>query len=319
MARLRLAVLFATRNGAAVLPLTLAGFARLAPPDADWRLVAVDNGSTDATADLLQRHAVGLPLQRLTESRPGKNRALNHALEAVADVDAVILTDDDAVPDADFLQAWQAVLTARPDHALFGGRVTPWFPRPVPRWLANHQRHFPELYALNDRFEGDIGAHAIFGPNMAVRRSGFDRVRFDEDIGPDGGAGYAMGSETEFCVRAARTIGARAWFARRPAVRHIVRPAQMTAAFVAARAYRHGRGVARQQRAFAGQPTPARAIAGAAMRSLGHGLAGLWPGPDRSENRWQSHWWRGFRDETWARHAPRPPSDTAAGTVECGS
>ena len=47
-----LTVLIATRNGAATLPRVLASYTQLEPPTGGWKLVVVDNGSTDGTAAL---------------------------------------------------------------------------------------------------------------------------------------------------------------------------------------------------------------------------------------------------------------------------
>ena len=76
-----LTVLIATRDGAPTLPRVLDAYCRLLAPEGGWRLLIVDNGSVDGTAALLDGYTRRLPLRRLHEPRPGKNVALNHALE----------------------------------------------------------------------------------------------------------------------------------------------------------------------------------------------------------------------------------------------
>ena len=75
----------------------------------------------------------------------------------------------------------------------------------------------------------------------------FARAEFLDNIGPNGAdPDYAMGSETEFCLRAQKQ-GYKLWFAPKPTVQHVVRPHQITPEYCAKRAYRLGRGAALQQ------------------------------------------------------------------------
>ena len=70
----------ATYDGAATLPRVLDAYCRLLPPAQPWRLLVIDNGSTDATAQILAQYAPRLPLHTLHQPQRGKNRALNRAL-----------------------------------------------------------------------------------------------------------------------------------------------------------------------------------------------------------------------------------------------
>ena len=101
-------VLFSTFNGADTLPAMLESLTRLTPPPGGWKLVAVDNGSTDGSGDLLRSFPGRLPLTVLSEPAKGKNRALNRGLE-IAKGDLVVLTDDDIIAGADWLSAWASV------------------------------------------------------------------------------------------------------------------------------------------------------------------------------------------------------------------
>src|SRR4051812_9217289 len=74
-------VLFSTFNGADTLPVMMESLTRLNPPPGGWKLVAVDNGSTDGSGDLLLSFSGRLPLTVLSEPAKGKNRALNRGLE----------------------------------------------------------------------------------------------------------------------------------------------------------------------------------------------------------------------------------------------
>jgi glycosyltransferase involved in cell wall biosynthesis len=285
-------VLFSTFNGARTLPAMLEGYARAKAPDCSWRILVADNGSTDATPEILAGFADRLPLSVFRHALPGKNGALNAALDRAA-AELYVLTDDDALPEADFMTVWAR---HRHDnaHDLFGGRVRLCFPEATPDSLREGIHHHPELYALNSRDAGPIGAEDIFGPNMAVTRRVFDAgFRFDTDIGPNSGiANYAMGSETEFCHRVEREGGYRALFVADAVVFHLIRPEQVTPAFFAGRAFRHGRGFAQRAR-----------LRGETLDWLDRSLRRrieIWArsqlGGPFSDSRWQYHWTRGAID-----------------------
>src|SRR5687768_1886205 len=191
-------VFFATRNRAQALPRVLAAFAELASPPGGWKLVAVDNGSSDSTAEVLRGFAGRLPLTALSCPAPGKNRALNLALPELRG-DLAVFTDDDVLPDADWLLRLHAAAAAHPEADLFGGTVLPDWPSPPPEWLSEQAVEFSVLYAQQRRPSGPCGFADIFGPNMAIRATVFaSGVRFAEHVGPDGtNPLYAMGSETE--------------------------------------------------------------------------------------------------------------------------
>lgn len=299
-------VLMATRNGAAVLPRVLARYAEIAGHDSGWKMIAVDNGSTDATPAILCEWRDRLPLTVLDEPLAGKNRALNRALSEL-EGEFVILTDDDALPRPGYLDAWRHAISSQRGYDLFGGTVLPLFEARLPDWHMRSGLHFDALFAVNARPDGAVDPSFIFGPNMAVRMKVFSReLRFRDDIGPNALIqDYAMGSESAFCDDACR-LGFKFWFAATPAVEHIVRPGQVTRPYFRARAYRLGRGLARRQW-LSGELVPKvrRSLpvfaAGLARRRLEQ--ARLWTltfaGSDekRFEREWEYDLFRGFHDE----------------------
>jgi glucosyl-dolichyl phosphate glucuronosyltransferase len=300
MQKIDLTVLLATRNGERVLPRTLEGYCRLERVTTAWKLVIVDNGSDDSTPAVLESFKERLPLETLTQPKPGKNRALNYGLGTL-EGQLAIITDDDAIPDPSFINAWGRYLVAKQDHGLFGGSVGAFFEVPPPKWLLESKASFEMLFATRDLPEGPIDAGLIFGPNMAVRRSIFDAgFRFNENIGPNGSdPNYPMGSETEFCRRVERS-GVQAWFARGPRVEHIVRESQLNGSYWAKRFYRHGRGTA-QQMWESGQSPPSylwRPFAEEQVWLLYHRLRMLSPFPAlRFNSIFAYQWKRGFLDE----------------------
>ncbi len=263
-------VIFATRNRAAALAPVLESFTALLAPPGGWRLLIVDNGSTDDTAARLAAYLDRLPLTILSEPVPGKNRALNTALPHFRG-GLIVLTDDDVLPRADWLVRLQQAADDQPDRSLFGGTVLPHWSRPRPSWLTESAVPFSVLYAQQKRPAGPCACEAIFGPNMAVRRAVFDAgMRFAEGVGPDESRRlYAMGGETEF-LRRAEAAGHTGWFVPDAVVAHIVRPEQLEEEWVLQRGYRYGIGEGRHYVARSGSRLgglPARLL----LRSLLYG------------------------------------------------
>ncbi|MGK2941530.1 MAG: glycosyltransferase [Immundisolibacter sp.] len=236
-----LTVLFATRNGAPRLPRVLQAFAALEPPTGGWKLVVVENASTDDTGEVLQKFTGHLPLTVLSQPKPGKNSALNLGLNAVAG-DLVVLTDDDVLPAADWLLRLRAAADDNPAYDLFGGRIVPKFEVEPPDWLLRWAP-LEMAYAATpaDLPAGLVDPAMVWGGNMMVRWRVFEAGhRFDENIGPTSSV-YAMGSETEFTLRVAQA-GYSSWFCPQAVVEHLVRGEQMTEQWLFGRAVRYGRG-----------------------------------------------------------------------------
>jgi L-malate glycosyltransferase len=293
-----LTVLLATRNRAPLLEDVLNAFCRLEKPPGGWKLVVVDNGSTDRTGDVLGSFAHRLPLHRAFEPAAGKNLALNTGL-MMLEGDLTVLTDDDVFPDANWLVELRRAADAQPTYSMFGGAILPrWEIRP-PRWV--QWTETGPVYTLTDPSwkEGPLAASLIFGPNMALRTSIFrSGIRFDPSIGPRG-ASYPMGSETELLQRLARQ-GHAAWHVPGAVVEHFIRAEQLTRAWVLQRAIRYGRGkyrLSRQARAGgAGGSVPTRILLSRRLLKEGLVIAAasiLFRQEALFRGLWRFNYWRG--------------------------
>jgi glycosyltransferase involved in cell wall biosynthesis len=235
-----LTVLIATYNGARTLSEVLSTYCALEHPDGGWKLVIVDNGSTDRTKDIIAAFRHRLPLTYLFEPKQGKNAALNSSLSSVLG-DLVVLTDDDVLPRSNWLKQLRLAANSQPRYAIFGGPILPKWELPAEEWLLTWVPRGPTFSLLRPLEEGPTDPRLVFGPNMAVRGEIFHSgYRFDEGIGPKG-SNYAMGSEGEFLRRLAKA-GYKAWHCRDAIVEHIIRSFQMSQEWVLARAIRYGRG-----------------------------------------------------------------------------
>jgi L-malate glycosyltransferase len=239
-----LTVIFATRNGMRTLPAVLDAYLRLQAPEGGWKLIVVDNASTDRSRETVCSLKDRLPLTCLSEQTPGKNAALNTAVTHI-EGDLVVLTDDDVLPRPDWLVCLRSAALAQPAYSIFGGAVVPHWEITPPDWILKWVPLGPVFTLTPPSLEeGPLDHALVFGPNMAVRTKVFeDGFRFDSTIGPQG-ANYAMGSETEFVRRLARH-GYAAWHVPGARVEHFIRDFQMRKSWILRRAIRFGRGMYR--------------------------------------------------------------------------
>ncbi|HKG03035.1 MAG TPA: glycosyltransferase, partial [Conexibacter sp.] len=185
----RISVVVCSYNGAAMLGETLDGLAGLDYPD--YEVVVVDDGSTDATAEI----AAARPRVRLisTENR-GLSAARNTGLQA-ATGELVAYIDDDAYPDPQWLD-YVALALRDGTHAGVGG---PNLPVPSDGLVAESVANAPggPVHVLLS----DTVAEHIPGCNMAFRR---DRL---EAIGGFGEQFRVAGDDVDVCWR----LQARGW------------------------------------------------------------------------------------------------------------
>lgn len=294
-------IVFASHNGARTLPRMLEALSHVEIPSEGWKIIAVDNASTDATAQILESFGARLPIVVAHHGNKGKNSALNSAL-ALIDGELIVFTDDDIVPARDWLTCLKSAADANPDYDVFGGAIEPDWPQPPPKWITE-QVHLGVTYALTDPAlpAGEISPKLVWGPNMMIRRRVFsDGHRFSESIGPRAGTSYIMGSETEFTTRLA-SLGYRSWFAADAQVRHMIRPEQMDRAWILGRALRYGRttamnefrnGTVKLEGAPFGAPRWLyRAVAGNALQAV---LRGAWyRSPASFRHAWRAYYYLG--------------------------
>ncbi len=223
------------------LPRMAEALCRIDFPQDRWKIVAVDNNSTDGTGEFLRSLREALPIEVHLETRQGKSFAMNRGLDHI-EGDLAVLTDDDVIPERDWLmRLWEISLEKR-DYDVFAGTIRPDWPRPPDRWILDWVP-FGSTFAINQTTQsGPVDASHAWGPNTAIRskviRGG---CRFDEAIGPDGTEVFAMGEDVAFARRAA--AGKPAYFCAEAQVSHIIREEQLSEDWIVERARRFGSGV----------------------------------------------------------------------------
>ena len=177
-----------------------------------WQCVIVDNGSSDGTLERLLELAMVLApsLDVVSEPRAGVSRGRNAGIRA-ARGEFIAMTDDDCLPEPDYLDA---VLSAFTDPAIgyYGGRVLLHDPADYPITIktSTQREEFPPGTMLRPG--------ALHGANFGFRRVVLERIGgFDPNLGP--GTPTRGGEDLELATRASFG-GWRGAYDPRPTVRH---------------------------------------------------------------------------------------------------
>jgi glycosyltransferase involved in cell wall biosynthesis len=198
----RLDILICCHNDAALLPNAFEGLLRQTVPPGTFRVLLVDNASTDDLQSVVTRYAGRLNIDFIAEPALGLNRARNtgyrHAQTAfVAHLDA------DTIPDPSWVESILSVVE-NVDCDLCGGPYRPFYLAAKPDWL------------LDAFLSHDFGNEAKFltgrqhphGMNMVWKRETVARAGgFATDLGLTG-RGLVRGDETELVSRCRRLLPA---------------------------------------------------------------------------------------------------------------
>ena len=160
---------------------------QIVPEGVEWEAVIVDNNSTDGTNSAL-RPLVEQNPQRYKyrlESRQGKSIALNSGLRA-ATGEILVFTDDDCIPDPNWLATIAREFASDPDLGVLGGRVELFDKQDRPVTI----RNFPERTLIESRDQLFL---FLIGANMSIRCKVLDAVgEFDPFLGPGSRIGAVM-------------------------------------------------------------------------------------------------------------------------------
>ena len=194
------------------------------------RLIVVDNGPMHPAGSIVREFgAVSGAAVTYLESEPrNKARALNVGIRA-ADTEWLAFTDDDTLPDAQWL-ASAAAFTAASGYRVFGGRIAPGAAeQPLPRWLVpgrsgriSQMGVFVEYAPRPDSGALEPSMPVPFGANVfAMRRVFEEHGGYDEALWRLCGR-VPLGSEdSEFGIRV-RERGERIGYCHEALVVHPV-------------------------------------------------------------------------------------------------
>lgn len=205
-----ISVVICSRNRADKLERALSSYGSLLT-DPAFDLVMVDDGSTDATAEVVAEAArrFGDRMTRLTTEGIGLGAARQLGWQT-ARGELVLFTDDDCYPAADLLERIRECF-AESEIAFLGGQLRPATPRHAGAAVIT-RAHRVEI-----RGPGFVQAGLIPGANLTVRRTALEAVGgFD----PDFGAGTPFPAEDVELVARLAAAGFRGAYDPRPSVYH---------------------------------------------------------------------------------------------------
>jgi glycosyltransferase involved in cell wall biosynthesis len=172
-------VLVCTHNRAAMLQETLTAMQSLTPPDrCNVEIVVVDNNSRDDTPGVVTAAADSgrFRVVSLKESQQGKGFALNVGL-AKCSGEIVALTDDDVLPDKDWLRRIVETFRTRELTFVFGKVLPRWGRVPPPELLMLPAQAIWGPLALLDYGDApaeylpdSVGQRLPIGANLAISR-----------------------------------------------------------------------------------------------------------------------------------------------------
>ena len=226
-------VVICTWNRARLLEQTLAALAAMRdPPSGCWELILVNNNSTDATERVIREFRDRLPLRCLHESRPGKAHAANRALEH-ARGQLLVWTDDDVLPEPDWLASYVRASERWAGCAIFGGPIQPSFEGCPPAWLQAVMRYVPTAYGVRECGDAPLPLrphYVPYGANFAVRTAVQKQFPFDPALGVRQGRRVG-GYETEV-IRKMLAAGYTGMWVPGARLRHCVRKETQTTRFL---------------------------------------------------------------------------------------
>jgi GT2 family glycosyltransferase len=237
-------VLVASYCGEKTLPRLFDALARQSLGDIRVQFVLVDNASSDATSDLMRKFLEDRAGTTLIEPKAGKSHALNAGL-AHATGELILFTDDDTIPDVDWIATYVEFFRANPSANIATGQIRSVWPLEPPHWLAELDRYGRTLGATPvERKTGPVPASEAKGANLAIRSTALPRKRpFRPELGVSSQGVLLAGEETALAEELSAS-GSPSHYVAEAKVGHVIRQHQMSLRYVLARARRNGRGVA---------------------------------------------------------------------------
>lgn len=187
-------VLLATRNRAAHLSGCLATIQQaVTSTKIPTEVLVVDNGSSDATLDVLRAFSQKIDgLRFVQDGLPGKSGAINRALK-MARGSVIVFTDDDVHVPSSWIDDMATPIIEGQADAVCGRLVlAPHLDRP---WLTTFLRSLlAELLDVTGEAPGMVGA------NMASSKQAALDIQFEEGLGP-GARGFDDDVLFNYCLK----------------------------------------------------------------------------------------------------------------------
>ena len=205
---------------------------QVVPDDIAWEVIVVDNNSTDATREVVEEVSRRFPgrFRYVFEKQQGLSFARNAGIKESRS-DVVAFTDDDVTFEPNWLWNLTSNLLSG-EWAGAGGRITPIWAKPLPKWMSVDDPHTMGPFALFDQGEqpGQLN-RPPYGGNMAFHRTTFEKFGvFRTELGRSRDSLHG-GEDTEFGGRLL-AAGARLRYEPKAEVFHPASESRMSKKFV---------------------------------------------------------------------------------------
>lgn len=245
---MKLSVIIPTRNRSVLLSQALKSIRYQYLPAEDFEVIVVDNGSVDATQEVIENHKAKIPnLSSFFAEAPGLHVGRHLGMKA-AKSDLLVFADDDIEALPSWLSSVQEAFKD-PAVAMVGGNNYPMFLEPPPKWLlalwnrrtSRGLRSIPWLSVVEfDKPRVDISPYLVWGCNFAIRKDVlFKAGGFHPDGMPKELIRFRGDGETHVSRYVAES-GMKCVFHPGASVYHKVTPERMTHDYFRQRGFNQG-------------------------------------------------------------------------------
>lgn len=306
-----ISVIVATHSRERLLARTLEALAAQEWPRGEFEIIVVDNASTDGTAALVGSLARRTDFPRLVllrEPVPGKTYAVNTGI-AAATGDLFAFTDDDVIPEPQWLRALSGALDETgADFAV--GRIGPLWEAAPPSWVGpalHGVLAIPDNGPTRMEVRAGVNEHIMaLAGNLAVRPRVFAEIGpWRTDLGKELGS-LRSGEDHEFFLRMIRS-GYRGVYEPTARVAHLVPATRLRRSYFRRWLFENGQMVAGLERQFPSTPhhllgVP-RYLWRQAAGDVARFLAACRPGAGRARFSAETRvlWFLGFLYAAWGR------------------
>jgi len=231
----RISVIVCTYNGEKRVLRTLDALVQQNFPKETYEIVVVDNNSSDGSAEVVQgfigKHKT-LRIKYCFESQQGQSHARNKGIQE-AKGEILAFTDDDGVPDENWLKELYKIYQEEENVGCVGGKVILDLPKVLPEWYQKELgRNYLAGFDLRVDFPLEVNHVYSFpyGVNISFLKKALLGVGlFDPTLGKVGGEALT-GDETDRCL-ALHQKNWRIFYQPKAMVHHVINPERISKAY----------------------------------------------------------------------------------------
>ncbi len=200
-----------------------------------WEVILVDNASEDRTADVAREvwKRRDIPLNIVTESRPGLSYAREKGLES-SSYSIVIFVDDDNLLSESYLHRAYEIMINHHDVGLLGGLGIPVSEKDLPPWFIYYQ----SAYAVGPQAPQDgylpLTRTYLHGAGLVMRKDVWDFLvskGFKLLLSGRKGKSLSSGEDSEIS-NVFKMAGYQLWYDSGLQFKHVLPPGRLTWSYI---------------------------------------------------------------------------------------